>query len=305
LKRKLSKISKDFFFIKNEAKYCLFFFAIVILLSVTNSCNFINPSEKIPSYIHIDSFTLLGNYDSTGSLSHNITDVWVIVDNDVIGAFELPATIPILINGTHKLYLRAGIKENGISNTRVPYPFYNYFSIDHNFYEASTSTFNPKIWYVNNNIKMVFNEDFEGSNIVFDPATINNATLFRTNVKTEVYEGDFSYKIVLPQKNDIFEIDGEDIFDLPRNKSNYIEINFKTDVLLTIGYKAIGPTNSVSRNLINLNPTKKWKKIYINLGSELIYEDPQYNFQFIIGAVNTLSDTATIFLDNIKMLTYY
>jgi len=281
------------------------FILIIGFIVLTSSCSLFDRPEQIPAYIHIDSFVLQGNYDTSGSLSKTISDVWIIIDDELIGCFELPATVPLLKSGNHKLYLKAGVKENGIANTRIPYPFYQYFVANHQFVADKIDTFNPEISYLTTKTKMVFNEDFEGGNILFDPANINNAVLERTSNKVEVFEGKYSYKASLPVKDDIFALDGEEIYDLPRNKSVFIEMNFKTDVILTIGYKAIGPSSTVSHNLINLNPTKKWKKIYINFGSELLYIGKENYIQFVIGAVNTNTDTAKIYLDNIKLFSFY
>ena len=142
---------------------------ILIIISTLNftSCNFYNPSEKVPAYLHIDSFDLKGNYDSSGTLSHSITDVWVIIDNEFIGAFELPADIPVLKEGSHKITLKAGIKENGIANTRLPYPFYAPYVATINLQANKTDTIRPVIYYNDGAYRMVFNEDYENPNYAF------------------------------------------------------------------------------------------------------------------------------------------
>ena len=112
-----------------DLKQILAILSLYVAAISFTGCDIINPSEKIPAYLHIDSFTLKGSYDSFGTLSHAITDVWVIIDNEFIGAYELPADIPVLKEGKKSMVLKAGIKENGITNTRLPYPFYDgYFS---------------------------------------------------------------------------------------------------------------------------------------------------------------------------------
>jgi len=52
----------------------------------------INPAEPIPSYIHIDKIDLTTDYSSQGTSSNKITDAWIYVDNELIGAFEMPVT---------------------------------------------------------------------------------------------------------------------------------------------------------------------------------------------------------------------
>lgn len=277
----------------------MIFFSVLL-----QACNWLNPAEPIPAYLHMDSFSLSGSYDSFGSLSHKITDAWIIIDDQLVGAFELPTTFPVIASGLHKLIIMAGIKENGISNTRTPYPFYTFYSSIYDFKPGKTDTINPHIRYAGQKFILAFNEDFEGGNIIFDPSTLNNALITRTNDLSEKYEGDYSLKVVMPAKNDIFETEGEDLYDIPRNKSAFIEINFKTDVILTLGYYSVSMTNTVKRNLINLNPTQVWKKVYVNLGTELLYETEGNVFRFFMGGVNTRSDTSKIFIDNVKLLVF-
>ena len=65
----------------------------------------------IPSYIEINS--IIHTADSMeGAPHHNITDVWVYVDDNSIGTYELPAKFPILYEGNHEIKIRAGIDES-------------------------------------------------------------------------------------------------------------------------------------------------------------------------------------------------
>jgi hypothetical protein len=76
-------------------KRALFSFASLLIVS---SCELINPVEEIPSFIQIDSFVMEDNVlADEGSLSHDIRDAWVFIDDEMIGIYELPARIPILV----------------------------------------------------------------------------------------------------------------------------------------------------------------------------------------------------------------
>src|SRR5258706_10210629 len=81
------------------------------------SCNIINPSEQIPSYLKVNSF-ILHTDTSQGSSSSKFTDVWVTVDGLAQGAYEMPAKFPLLFSGTHTVHFRAGIMLNGIAEMR-------------------------------------------------------------------------------------------------------------------------------------------------------------------------------------------
>ena len=97
----------------------------------------------MPAYIKIDTIKLDTYYPEQGSKSANITDAWVYVNDNLVGVFELPALLPVLHRGPNKLQIYPGIKLNGISSTRVPYPFYQPVVYDDfNFVEDSVHEMN-------------------------------------------------------------------------------------------------------------------------------------------------------------------
>ena len=73
--------------------YCVLMLAFAAL-----SCDSIDIFDERPAYLQIDSFVLADNPNADeGSLNHNIVDAWVFIDDEMIGVFELPATIPIRV----------------------------------------------------------------------------------------------------------------------------------------------------------------------------------------------------------------
>ena len=72
-----------------------------------------------PSWIYIDTWVLQANQTNLeGELTHNITDAFILIDDKVIGYFELPIKIPLLQNGSKKITLYPAIHNNGISSTK-------------------------------------------------------------------------------------------------------------------------------------------------------------------------------------------
>src|SRR6185369_3550902 len=114
-----------------------------------SSCNIINPAEPVPSYVHIDSFSLSTNLITQGSKSNKVVDVWAFVDGNAVGTFELPATFPVLSAGSHKLTLRPGILLDGIAATRSIYPLYTGYDTAINLESGKIKTGTPKIEYQN------------------------------------------------------------------------------------------------------------------------------------------------------------
>src|SRR2546423_329586 len=123
----------------------LFIFSVIALYS---SCSLFDTSEKIPSYIHIDKVNFIpGDTSVQGTASVKISDAWVFIDDQLVGAYELPATFPVQYDGTHTIKVRGGVKMNGISATRIQYPFYNFYSTQATLEPKKTITINPTAAY--------------------------------------------------------------------------------------------------------------------------------------------------------------
>src|SRR5690606_7105479 len=59
-----------------------------------------------------------------GANTSNIVDATVYANNNFVGTFELPATVPIMQSGDVEIAIGAGIRNNGLSSDRRIYPFY-------------------------------------------------------------------------------------------------------------------------------------------------------------------------------------
>ena len=125
----------------------LLFFTIFIL--TLSSCVKNNPD---PSWLEVNEWTLLQNTNSqypTGELTHNFTDAWVLVDDKIIGVFEVPFKIPILRSGKVNIKIIPAIRNNGIAATKKIYPFVERYEINTELVQNQTLVLNPTTQYVN------------------------------------------------------------------------------------------------------------------------------------------------------------
>ena len=123
----------------------------------------------VPSYLKIDDIVVNTDYFSQGSTSDNIIDAWVFVDDQLIGTYELPVTLPIVETGIHKIEIKAGIKRNGQVTDRVTYPFYQSYtnSTSINLVANETYELTPELEYYSS-ANFVWLEDFETPNITME-----------------------------------------------------------------------------------------------------------------------------------------
>ena len=81
----------------------------VLLLSfLAVSCELINPPEPIPAYIRIDTISFNVTQFDQGAATHQISNIWLTVDNELLGIFEMPFQVPCLKTGEKEVFIRPG-----------------------------------------------------------------------------------------------------------------------------------------------------------------------------------------------------
>lgn len=276
--------------------------AFLVLITFA-SCEKFEGGQTVPAYIQIDSIGLQTDYDLQGSASHNITDAWVYVDDRLLGAYELPAKIPVLQEGLHRLEIRPGIKMNGIAATRVIYPFYKpIVKENYMFIPGSIGEINETTTYYDN-VKFLWMEDFE-SQLSIEETTKSDTVLIRTQEEGEVFEGAYSGKINLNTEDDLYEGASELAYLLPRkNEPIFVEVDFKINNVLTFGLFSQGFSEIYQEGLVNLNTTDTWKKIYINYTPAVNRNSTAIDFKIFLGSVlQTDLSNAELLIDNIKLV---
>lgn len=281
--------------------YILFTIGILFLCS----CEIINPDEGIPAKLAVDN-VFFNSEVQQGTDSAEISDIWIYVDNDLIGAFEIPFKAPILATGNHNVKLRPGVILNGIAATRSINPFYTsvYKTID--FIPGEFTTINPKFEYVTG-VKFPWNakgeEDFEAGGISIDSIAGTSAKIFKSNA--EVYQGDYSGEISLDQGHKTFRAKSSNSFVLPKGGAYVImEMNIKNqETPLYIGMYVLLPGNTVKdASHLMIKSGQNWKKLYINFTELVSYYPNAISYNVSFKADLGSLDSAKIFLDNIKIM---
>lgn len=286
-------------------RYFLFFlFSVCLIISITSCEDKITESE-IPSYIRIDTIPLTTDYNEQGTASNKITDAWVYIDDNLVGAFELPAQFPVLASGKHKITVRPGIKLNGISATRYYYYFYSKYDITTTLYQDSVIKINPTTTYADYTY-FAWKEDFESGSISLQRDSKSDTGLVRAT-GTLAFEGNVSGLAVLDGDRDTCEISSTDAFSLPTSgtKSIYLELNYKNNVPFTVGLivNDYGLYSHIYHEVLILNKTDVWKKVYVNLTPSVSTYSGAKNFGIFFGFVrDTSAPKAEVYLDNIKLV---
>ncbi|MEI6889544.1 MAG: hypothetical protein ACOYM0_06460 [Bacteroidales bacterium] len=279
---------------------CLFFLGLAAL----TSCEKFKDGQEIPAYLSIDSIYIYTDYALQGSASQNITDAWVYVDGQLLGAFELPAKFPVLQKGTHKVTIMSGIKTNGISSTRSAYDFYAPINFSMKFgMDSVTKMKIIKTTYASNS-SFLWKEDFEGTSIKLDSTNRSTVPVKVTPGGSPLtIEGLHSAIMVTDTVNDFAEAQSHDEFIIPYAPV-YLELNYNINTIVTVGVIMTGPSVYIQMPILNLNVTNnKAKKIYIDLTPALNSSSGTNLFRVYFGAFADASlKQGIIILDNIKVV---
>lgn len=267
-------------------------YKIFVFLFIFISCE---KNDKIPSYIKVNNVNL--NYNQNfGSITENITDVWVYIEDNLQGVYEIPVEFPVLEEGIKNIRVKAGIKANGIASTRIQYPFYSSFLDTINLVKDETIEIFPTFSY--NDAFDAIIEDFENSGTTVD-STISSEIDF-----TIVNEDENKYafaEIVSPLIN--FEIATQDLTLPQQGAPVYLELDYKSSTEFLVGMYINFPQDVVKSELVWVTSKQDWNKIYINLTQTVSESIGAQSFKvFFNMRRNDPSSNEEISLDNIKVL---
>lgn len=281
-------------------------FIAIFNLILINGCETASNDELVPSYIQIDSIKINATYQQ-GTSSSKITDAWVYINQQLIGSFELPATIPILSSGKQKIIIRPGIKLNGISNTRNAYPFYASIEKELTLVKDSILNLGTLQTTYHPNVNFAWLESFELSGSSIDTtskSTVDLSIVSSPGLLNPDLNGTGAALIELVSDSAIFEAATKEKFDFPGNGSAvFLEMNYKCNHPIIVGVIYMTSGSRVQRPLLTVNKSEQWNKIYVNL-SVPKYDTPDANnFQIFFG-IQKESGTAkaSILLDNLKLV---
>lgn len=291
--------------------------AFIAILLV--SCKKFSGDQEVPAYLHVDRFTFQqsNTYDVEGALTTNITDTWVYIDDNLQGCYELPCTVPILERGEHKVTMYAGIKLNGISGTRVQYPFYVPFTKEkHDFRDGVVDTVNPTSKYYKTNESTIhfLIKDFDNSHeLKFDSISQSHTSIVPTTLENDP-DGEYTWHsansehsghVTLSEADSTsyFAAATQPLIGLP-NQGNavFLELDYKCDVEFEVGLFAEVTGSIKTIDILFVKPSSEWNKIYVNLGPSITNNGSATYFKIFLAALRGDLETAHLCFDNIKLV---
>ncbi len=300
----------------------LHFFIVIITAGVFCGCHIISDPEDLPAYIEVEDVEVFYLRPSeTGVSTPNVTDVWILIDDDQHGVYHLPRIFPFLPRDRDrvKISARAGIRINGISATRAPYVFYTTWDtmVDINFFD--TIKINPRVTYLENTI-ISWNADFEtaSSSAYFIPAPGSSIELERTQWSSaeqarRPFNGLYYGRGYGEPGSLMYLLLGSNNFrqNTFRGDPVFLEMEYDATESFQVNLRYTDPEGIFDENRVMLlNPTRSmneepvWNKIHIEFTDKLM--DPFLNinkYGISIRGEAPSDSPAEFNFDNVKIVT--
>lgn len=263
--------------------------------------------EGPPHFLHVDSIQLQTE-SGEGEATSRIEEVWVYSETDVLGAFPLPADIPLSpdeLGNTAELTLSAGIRANAISSTRQPYPFYDAVKTELNLSYGGRDTVSLEVGYTDLT-EVIVAEDFETANR-FQASAISSADIMRTENPDWVLDGVGSGLIILDADHQtLISATNEQEFQLHSNGPVWLELDYACTQPFWIGLEVRNSTNSQRVPILRLNSTEgERNKIYLDLDPVVRTSPDATHFEITCDAYyDGSADSTMVLVDNFKLLRY-
>lgn len=277
-------------------------FTVIAFASLMQACNLINPAEPTPAYIQIDTINLTTNLTTQGSASHKIVDAWVYVDNQALGAYEMPCKFPVLATGEHTIYIQGGILLNGINATHLQYPYYKFVDKTVNLKPGEVVKIDNLSTSYIDNLTFPLMEDFSGL-FSFEKSGNSPVGMLGEFDASQGMEGGYGV-VRLDSGIYNFEVKSKEMI-LPNNGTNvFLEMNYKNSAPFLVILQATDPFGTVINNaIITLNTKTEWNKIYIELKPTMQLTSTSKRFRVLFGMQRTDASTnESFYFDNVKVV---
>ena len=268
--------------------------------------------EQIPAYVTIQPFVV--NAEG-GAAWQKIEYGWLYVNNEFLGGYSLPSTVPVLAAGESNIVVFPGVKENGITNTPSVYPFLVKYTTKSILEPGQTSAVQPVTAY-DPDTKFAWALDrstFDGgSSVVLQDRDGDSSTVFKISTA-----GGFSGKGVVLEVDTahrFMEVSTEKAFlPIKAERETWLEMHYKNDIpfyLSLVGANTLGSEEFFPVFEFNTSANGGWNKIYINLTQTLVsskLEKHGLYFRVLLskdGSGKYPQTKGTVLLDNIRIMHY-
>lgn len=287
-----------------------------VFLLLFTGCNKDKFAAPTPVFMEIPSINLETNYAEESTAHHKISTLWLFVNGQPEGVFELPAVVPLLPNeGENEIILFPGVKANGISATRVIYDPYESITlrptINLNEQQMDTLRFTEqqRTTGYKESAGLAIIENFDGSGINFERLNPGDTSIIKAPEGDPKFnfndEPNGSPGLIAVNENKTSNRSATVLtYGFPPRVTNvYLEITYKSEINFEVGIIALQNDLEFQAPVAVVFPKEEWNKIYISFIDDVNSFRGVQNFKFYLAANLPEGQTeGKVWVDNIKLL---
>jgi len=286
-------------------KKILLLFTFFCCLVVFYSCKLFNKEEKIPAYIQIDSLTYQGISPSM------FTCAYVFVNYKLVGVFEYPRTIPVLVEGDAVVTVRPGIDLNGYSYERIIYQMSDVSETRITLEPQKTHNINP-VFSDLPSVHTAWIENFEHSAITLTAADSLTPQIKVVRNQRPGHTGYIGRIQITPNDTLTEQFDYTYYDSMPiyfQATPGYFEFSYKCNEPFEVRIKAYNIVNGELHDktvLFTYTSPDTWKRMYINFASIVremgqgFYYKPYFRIRRLVNT--NPQDSINVNLDDIRIV---
>lgn len=261
------------------------------------------------SWLKIDKWVLEENPDAVmpqGELTHNLSQIFVSMGGEVIGVFELPAKIPIIGDGKQEFVLQPGIIVNGISETKLRYPFAENVTVKLDLIKNDTISYTPTTKYYSTLNFLI--EDFESPSMQIDVNENSLGTVGRNNDPEILQWGNRYGEIILTDVDSLVMFVTNFGKSLPKFGTNvFMEFDYMNTNSALTSVVSYGNGAYHVDPFVLITPQKKnkaeWKHFYLDLKENIsALQNVPFNEVQMAFLKDELGEDSYFYIDNIKII---
>lgn len=281
-------------------------YVVLLLLSVSLfACS--DTSEPIPAYLRIEPFTVNA---PGGAAWQKVTEGWLYVNGELLGAYTLPATVPVLAEGESEVLLFPGVKENGILQTPAIYPFLTRFEQTYTLTPPQITPVQPLTAYDDDAVFVwdLARTTFDSESIPLENRDSDPATGFEL-VSAGAFSGR-SVRMAVDTAHRLIEIaTNAQVLPTSGGQQVWLEMHYKNDIPFSVWLLgARAGAGEVAIPVYQFNISEDWNKIYFNI-TGFVANNQQDNYRLFFqtrlpqntdGSFPALN--GAVFLDNLRLI---
>lgn len=258
----------------------------------------------VPSYVQVDEIKF-ATHPNQGSSRHNFKDIWLFINGDYVGAYEVPFKVPVIADGITQIEAFAGIRNNGTLTQPSRYGMCDSYKTQVDLKRDQVTKITPS-YTLSADVTTPLIEDFESLHFFNDDKDQDPSTKIVNSGQAEAYEGNNAGLIELTATNSSCEAWYDFARKIPVSPNPiYLEFHYKSDIPFSIGFAGF-KSGIYDQKFLNgkVFPKSEWTKVYFDF-SELLNTSGDDAFKVAIGAVFQTDIALTkqrILIDNVKVL---